>query len=111
MNSSVVGVNLDPVSVMEARWPDDNSMFSGSGIVNFGSTERRAIGQSDPERFRQLSSITSSVAQSLGFRGGRIYLLRRIAEPTTIVNYEVIRCSCGSGFSSSEHRSSVGIQA
>ncbi|KAF4675852.1 hypothetical protein FOL46_009643 [Perkinsus olseni] len=43
-----------------------------SGIVNFASTEKRAIGQSDPERFRGLSSLTTSVVQSLGFRDAHV---------------------------------------
>ncbi|KAF4656022.1 hypothetical protein FOL47_009192 [Perkinsus chesapeaki] len=43
-----------------------------SGIVNFASDEKRAIGQSDPERFRGLSAVTSSVAQSLGFRDAHV---------------------------------------
>ncbi|KAF4719566.1 hypothetical protein FOZ62_010690 [Perkinsus olseni] len=43
-----------------------------SGIVNFASPEKRAIGQSDPERFRGLSSLTTSVVQSLGFRDAHV---------------------------------------
>ncbi|KAF4682295.1 hypothetical protein FOZ60_010772 [Perkinsus olseni] len=43
-----------------------------SGIVNFASPEKRAIGQSDPERFRRLSSLTSSLVQSLGFRDAHV---------------------------------------
>ncbi|KAF4725990.1 hypothetical protein FOZ63_014777, partial [Perkinsus olseni] len=45
---------------------------AGSGIVNFASPEKRAIGQSDPERFRRLSSLTSSLVQSLGFRDAHV---------------------------------------
>ncbi|KAF4675851.1 hypothetical protein FOL46_009642 [Perkinsus olseni] len=57
-----------------------------SGIVNFASPEKRAIGQSDPERFRRLSSLTSSLVQSLGFRDYEVSSDAHVAAATAAVD-------------------------